>query len=514
MALERKTQDYNFTSGLSNVNPAELPPEALEKYRGTLQQGIEALEKRYNEPNWYKVAAGFAKPQLGGFIASLGSAAEAAGDTEEQRREQLLPISQMKAEIERSNMLLGQKENQNRVFQDWLKKNTGPDGKVTPMDATTYSRITSLGKDTDVAKAAAEYYTGAKAGLEIAGGAAEVSARYPQLAGALEDFTKFQLNPNADPAKLEEKKKNYYKLLENARPTTIDAAKWAAMSDDQKQREVEGAAQAERTKGMDTEEILRQQANQAPERLGLLRSIRDIALGAGIPESEVKDGKKLSGQEQMALLLNEFGGNNPMEVFARAVSEGKGPALLKDIDRYARQYKMSDEAKNKFQVLVKLLAENQVSLRNSALNPTNAFSELQQTASPNIGNSQKALVTLVDLMGHAEKNAQERYNYAKENKLPYGQLERDVGYNKLRSEYAQKHVEIATGDPIMTPPSWYNPSAGNVSAKPQAKTEVKPEVKPQTNAPAGGGKERPKERTINGQVWVRQDDGSYIPKAQ
>lgn len=480
MAIERKPQDYSFAGGLGNINPAEMPEEAITKYRSTLDEQVKALEKRYEEPNYWKVAAGFAKPQLGGFLASLGSAAEAMGENVEQQREQQLPIAQMKVQMEQANMLLAQKQQQNKIYQEWLAKNTKPDGTVTPMDGTTFSRITSLGENTDVAKAAEKYYSGAKSALEIVGGAAEVSARYPQLADSLEDFTKFQLKPDADPKKLEEKKANYLKNLENARPGSIDPTKWAAMSIEQKQREVEGAAQAERTKGMDTEEILRQQANQAPERLGLLRSIRDIALGAGIPESEVKDGKKLSGQEQMALLLNEFGGNNPMEVFARAVSEGKGPALLKDIDRYARQYKMSEEAKNKFQVLVKMLAENQVSLRNSALNPTNAFSELQQTASPNIGNSQKALVTLVDLMGHAEKNAQERYNYAKENKLPYGQLERDVGYNKLRSDYAQKHVEIATGDPIMTPPGWYNPSAGNVSAKPQAK----PEAKPQTNAPS------------------------------
>jgi hypothetical protein len=477
---ERPKQDYSFAGGLGNINPAEMPPESIEKYRQTLDEQIQALQKRYEEPNYWKVAAGFAKPQLGGFLASLGSAAEAMGENVEQQREQQLPIAQMKVQMEQANMLLSQKQKQNEIYQDWLSKNTRPDGTRPPMDATTYSRITSLGDSTPIAQAAKAYYEGAKSGLDITAGAAEVSSRYPQLADSLEAYTKFQLNQDADPKKLEEKRANYLKTLEAARPTTMDAAKWAAMSIDQKQREVEAAAQVERTKGMDTEEILRQQANQAPERLGLLRSIRDIALGAGIPESEVKDGKKLSGQEQMALLLNEFGGNNPMEVFARAMADGKGPALLSEIDKYARQYKMSEEAKNKFQVLVKLLAENQVSLRNSALNPTNAFSELQQTASPNIGNSQKALVTLVDLMGHAEKNAQERYNYAKENKLPYGQLERDVGYNKLRSDYAQKHVEIATGDPIMTPPGWYNPSAGNVNAKPQAK----PEAKPQSNAPS------------------------------
>jgi hypothetical protein len=501
----RKPQDYSFAGGLGNINPAEMPEEAITKYRSTLDEQVKALEKRYEEPNYWKVAAGFAKPQLGGFLASLGSAAEAMGENVEQQREQQLPIAQMKVQMEQANMLLAQKQQQNKIYQEWLSKNTGPDGKVAPMDATTYSRITSLGKDTDVAKAAGEYYTGAKQGLEIAGGAAEISKRYPELAGSLEEYTKFQLNPDADPKKLEEKRGNYLKILENARPGSIDPTKWAAMSIEQKQREVEGAAQAERTKGMDTEEILRQQANQAPERLGLLRSIRDLTLGVGLADSKRPDGTAITGQQQIGELLNKFGGNNPMEVFARAAADGKLGETLQGIDVYARQIGMSEQAKNKFQVLVKLLAENQVSLRNSALNPTNAFGELQQTASPNIGNSQAALVTLVDLMGHAEKNAQERYNYAKDKKLPYGQLERDMGYNELRTEYARKHAEIATGNPLMKAPEWYSPSAGNVSAKPEAK--------PKSNAPAGGGsKERPSERVIGGTTYVRQPDGSYKVK--
>jgi hypothetical protein len=276
------------------------------------------------------------------------------------------------------------------------------------------------------------------------------------------------------------------------------------MSDDQKQREVDSAAQAERTKGMDTEEVMRQQANTAPERLGLLRSIRDLTLGVGLADSKTPEGKTITGQEQIGALLNKFGGNNPMEVFARAAADGKLGDTLQGIDQYARQIGMSEQAKNKFQVLVKLLAENQVSLRNSALNPTNAFGELQQTASPNIGNSQAALVTLVDLMGHAEKNAQERYNYAKDKKLPYGQLERDMGYNELRTEYARKHAEIATGNPLMKAPEWYSPSSGNVSAKPETKTETKPQ--------SGGGKERPNERVIGGKTYIRQADGSYKVK--
>jgi hypothetical protein len=63
----------------------------------------------------------------------------------------------------------------------------------------------------------------------------------------------------------------------------------------------------------------------------------------------------------------------------------------------------------------------------------------------------------------------------------------------------------------MTAPSWYDPSYGNVSKKneptPPAATNTKP-----ANTPAGSS--RSNERTINGQTYVRQADGSYKLKEQ
>jgi hypothetical protein len=458
MANERRPQDYSFTSGLANVNPAELPPEALEKYRGTLQQGIEALEKRYNEPNWYKVAAGFAKPQLGGFIASLGSAAEAAGETEEQRREQLLPISQMKAEIERSNMLLGQKEQQNQIYQAWRKSGQ-------PMDKDTYTRIMSLGDKTDVASAATKYYEGAKASLDIGITATQAMGKDPML--QLDEFTRFVTNPNADPKQIQAREAEINKAVDAGRPPQIDPAQWATMGRYEKMAQASDYAREQREKGMGIEEVMRQRADAAPDRLKLLGSIRDLSLGVGLPDSVTPDGKKVSGQEQIGALLNKFGGNNPMEVFARAAADGKLGDTLKDIDVYARQIGMSEEAKNKFQVLVKMLAENQVALRGAALNPTNAFMELQQTSTPNIGNSQSALVTLVDLMAHGEKASQERYKFSKEKKIPYGRLEDNEEYLDLRKEQAKKYREIATSNPLVRPSeTTYNPAGGNVTNKP------------------------------------------------
>jgi len=63
------------------------------------EAGLKALEDRYAQPNWFKVAAGFAKPQLGGFVASLGSASNALGDWQEQQRANEIPIYNARAQL-------------------------------------------------------------------------------------------------------------------------------------------------------------------------------------------------------------------------------------------------------------------------------------------------------------------------------------------------------------------------------------------------------------------------------
>ena len=101
MADEKK-MDSTITSGLdyaSNINQFEQPPEERQKYIDVQKIGLKALEDRYKDPNWFKVAAGFAKPQLGGFIASLGSAADAMGENVENQRANQIPIYNARAQV-------------------------------------------------------------------------------------------------------------------------------------------------------------------------------------------------------------------------------------------------------------------------------------------------------------------------------------------------------------------------------------------------------------------------------
>ena len=92
----------------SKINPAGAQQADLEEYQKSLDAQIKSLEDRYAQPNYFKVAAGFLKPQLGGFFASVGSASEALGENVEQQRAAQLPIAQMRSQLAQSKILTGQ----------------------------------------------------------------------------------------------------------------------------------------------------------------------------------------------------------------------------------------------------------------------------------------------------------------------------------------------------------------------------------------------------------------------
>ena len=95
---------------LSKVNVYGAGDDKLQALQKTQEDAIKALERRFEQPNWLNVSAAFAKPQLGGFGASWGSAMGEMGKTEEQRRESQLPIAEMRAKLAQTNLLLGSKQ--------------------------------------------------------------------------------------------------------------------------------------------------------------------------------------------------------------------------------------------------------------------------------------------------------------------------------------------------------------------------------------------------------------------
>jgi len=139
--------------GLSDptkINPYRVPEGKLDEYQQTLKDQITALEQRYQNPNWFKVAAGFAKPQLGGFLASLGSASEALGENVEQQRAQMLPIAQMKAQLSQAEIAMGQ----NKMVSEMVAKRRADNLPITP---EFVAEITAIAPDSAVAKSLASH---------------------------------------------------------------------------------------------------------------------------------------------------------------------------------------------------------------------------------------------------------------------------------------------------------------------------------------------------------------------
>ena len=140
---------------------------------------------------------------------------------------------------------------------------------------------------------------------------------------------------------------------------------------------------------------------------------------------------------------------------------------------------MKPETRAKFEELAKLLAANQVQLRNSSVNPTDAYSQLQQSSQPGIGNSQQALVGIVDLMAHGERNNINNYKYLINSGVDARHLASNEEFHNKQGAYSKEHNQIARDKiPYDTPHYYTN------RAKPDAQPAAQPSSVSSQVAPA------------------------------
>jgi hypothetical protein len=166
------------------INPAGLTPENLAKYEEALKASMDALQARYANPNWFNVAAGFLKPQLGGFAASLGSAGAALGDWQEKQRANELPVAQMRAQLGLVGMQQEQKNQADARYAQAMAR-----GGFTEADVAYIAA-----RDKQKGEQAAEAFDRAK-GIKIARGnraetlASSITGRPASVSQQQVDFT-------------------------------------------------------------------------------------------------------------------------------------------------------------------------------------------------------------------------------------------------------------------------------------------------------------------------------------
>ena len=453
--------DYTFAGGLSGVNPAELDPQDIQKLRDVTDQGIEALKHRYDNPNWFKVAAGFAKPTGGNFLASLGNALEPLGENVEQERANIQPVVNAQILREQSNMLLAQKIKQNQIFQEWRAS-----GK--PMDENTNTRISSLGSNTDVAKAAAKFWEQAKA---------RVGTKVEQQRGDIElgDYTQRQLdaiNKNpllkfvqdapdkvgqvsaVSPDVAKQIEANLDKVL--LRNNTPEAIK--GMSFLQKQNEVAAMVEANSRRSMTQKDKDADAAMNSSNRLSDLNEARYLATRPGMDE--------LFG------LFNSGDGLNLLKTLANS-SGDKYAQASSAIQDYIFSNFANDNPKLRQEAdqLMKLVNKLSLDTRNASTNPTNLVQEMAKNVNPDFGQSHIGFLSILDQLGFEDKFNIDKSNLRNKTEgMDANSILSNDEFRQMQSRYKRERSQHSTLDPTQHMPSWY--------------VSLSDEGKPTTPAPA------------------------------
>lgn len=415
-----------------------------------------SLEERFAQPNWLKVSAAFAKPQLGGFGASFGSAMNELGAQEEARRSIAPTVARMKAEVaagqygqsqrivqqEKYNALRSQKPDpktwtESEVQSVYQYDPTSPIAEAI-IKETGLSSTRAGTRSTDVGTS----ITGQKA-----------AAENPFLVLKDPMFTGTVAEPSPDQVT------GYMAKLDAARPKDVQPEQWAGMSISQKQDAVARYAAETTASGMNEEQKSSMAARASDNLLNDLTYLRTMAVDPKLAPmfSLFKNGDAIS-------MFRSFLDKNPGNT--QAAVEGLTAAAMD-------QLKNADEqTRAKADKFIKGLARLEVNLRGSNVNPTDAFQQLNSMQSPNLGNSQSGFVGILDQMGLQAKHDIDRHNLRVESNVPARRMLTSPEARALENQYRDEAADLARANALKALPSWYKPSASPAAARNKERSEA------------------------------------------
>jgi hypothetical protein len=450
--------DPNALGGLSNVNLTDSTTQDVQDIRDALKKYQDQLEHRYDNPNWFGVAAGFLKPQLGGFGASLGSASQALGENVENKRAAQMQAAQVGLNATILDKQYGKRFKQNEMWQEIKKK-----GSATPQEINS---LIALDANSDIAKTVANWYKPFQEQTNVVTDQAKLASQYPQLKSAMEDAIQKAADPNASPEDRKKRIDDANKALSDSKPVNVPDQTWNALNDNQKRDFLYNYQKDASTIGMTEQQKSAAKAKYASDYLASLGLLRDYALGKGLKPVEVPDGKggktSIDGQEQMNRALGVFQGGNLFDVMGKAFSEGQGPEFMKGLDQKFVQLNVPEQARIRVQEMAKEIAKHSVETRNASVNPTNALQTLQQNSFPQLGNSQQAFVGMLDTMAHATHKDINEHRFKDLHGIdyndPYAKPDQADMYAKFMTNYGKAHAKNAAENPTYDTPKYYNSS--------------------------------------------------------
>jgi hypothetical protein len=419
----------NPLMGASAINPYGLERPELQEYADAQEKIIESLQQRYSQPNWFKIAAGFAKPQLGGFMASLGSASEAMGENVEQQRAAELPLAQMRAQLAGTKLTMSQRQQAAELAGLATQKPNGITAedvaKVANLDKERGAILQQqLQNQQATRKEIMELHAAGRTDAELA---AQYGTAFTQLfpsgTAALPVTPKGQTKTNElPPAKPEEKTKPSW--------FTGSQEKWdqtplAARAELSKSAEESGQATAK-----DQLVDYRTRAEKAQRIVPDLTAMYNLAAKPNV-------GKRLGIFEK----------GDPLGAVGTALETNSFPAFLQNIRDQLTKAGASEEDINDMRTLLQLIAKNQLNVRQGQGNPTNFATEIEVMAGPSFVDPQDSFLRKTALALH--ENSHEIKNYsvytdALDNGISPNKYIGSDPYAAFNKAHSDEHTRIAT----------------------------------------------------------------------
>jgi len=461
-------------TGKKPENLVGLEKEDVDKYREAQQGFIKSLEERYQQPNLWSVAAGFAKPQLGGFLASLGSASEEMGKQAEKQRDIQLPLYKARSELAAYEMGLKQKAKAAANIEQAAKTGT----TLTPsqgMETVALEQGPTAG-----VKTGAEMQSDQASQLRAAFASATSFADVMNKLG--NRFTEQQVGdflrnnpsiipPAGTPANILQKAET------PAAPATAGEATPPAKT----------ASGREPIPGVDVDALTEEKYREAQSNYNTLKQERYAGLSKEV-NAQAQSGRKVYDTAQqihdvasdpaLAPIFAQFEKGNPAGIIGQMLESQNLSSTLAEMRKYATSARLGGgESLTKLNLLEKLMGNLQTEMQNAVINPTNERTASEFASLPNLKGSQDAFLRSIRYIANEGLNKYEnQFALEKAHKTP----QFDPNYWTINPAYkAAVHEATKRRDAIVrTPatrdrPAFMRGSIDEAAYKGESKSEKK-----------------------------------------
>lgn len=494
------------TIDLSKVNPTGVgtDPEITAEYKNLLEtqkRYADELEQRYAQPNWFKISAGFAKPQLGGFTASLGSAAEAFGEQEELRRAISPTVAQMRAEIAKGNIALTQGKKAAEIGE----KATAENRLLGPVEAAQQASLVS---GPGAMAAAGQNISTAQSNQiaqQLQSGATytQLTAQFPKsfvdqaIESAKRMYPNLVLPPDTPPA-----------LRGGAAPAggvpaagapaaggtrIVPGVPQSMIADLPLGPQLEAQAQAVQSAQAQRDKINTELTQQSTTAVPIFEAATNLYKAASNPD--------------LAKAFGVFEQGDPMGAIGKALESGSFPRVMENMRSQIIAARLGGDREKRaisdLQAMEGALAELKVQMNNNVINPTDFRTVAEGESIPGIRNTQDAFLRGAARIGSV---ALTRY----ETKSAFDRALDDPNFNVMTWASSPYYRDVQERAKKRTQALITNPASRDLPRFMQEglSTAVQPEKKSEKKS----AQSRPNERTIGGKTYVRQPDGSYKEK--